>query len=257
MIPIMEVFTSIQGEGANAGNISVFIRVGGCNFRCPGYGVKYTDPKTNEEKLGCDSFYSVDPAYKKEWNFAETFEDIVEMVDKVMPSYPTAVLTKPDIVITGGEPTLYWSDPEFQKLLAYYVSRNHEVTIETNASKDIEFVREYQRKIRFSMSVKLESSGEEAHKRINIDAITNIIEQAPNSYLKFVVDSNNIDREEKEIGSILREIPIYGTVFLMPLGETREVLVDHAKPVIELCIKKGFKYSDRLHIRIWDNQAGV
>ena len=256
MIPIYEVFCSIQGEGNNSGHISVFIRVGGCNFRCKGFAVKYKDPKTGEDKMGCDSFYSVDPGFKKEWNFTESFEDIVDMVDAVIPSYPKAVLTKPDIVITGGEPSLYWKNAEFQKLLAYYVSRNHDVTIETNATKDIEFVREYQRKIRFSMSVKLSNSGEPEHKRINIDAITNIIEQAPNSYLKFVVSRDNMGAEEKEIGSILREIPIYADCFLMPLGDTKKSVEYNAQSVIELCIKKGFKYSDRTHIRIWDSQIG-
>ncbi len=257
MIPVCEVFTSIQGEGANSGNISVFIRVGGCNFRCKGFAVPYEDQKTGEKKMGCDSFYSVDPSFKSTWNMTETFEEIVDMVDKVMPSYPKAVLTKPDIVITGGEPTLHWQNAEFQKLLAYYVSRNHDVTIETNASKDLEFVRQYQKDIRFSMSVKLSNSGEDEHKRINIDAITNIIENAPNSYLKFVVSKDNMEAEEKEINSILEEIPIYATVFLMPLGETKEAVEYNAESVIDLCVKKGFKYSDRIHIRIWSNLPGV
>lgn len=257
MIPIMEVFTSVQGEGAHSGNISVFVRVGGCNFTCKGFGVSYNDPNTNEVKLGCDSYYSVDSAYKKVWEYAETFEDVVAMIDKVMPVYPKAVLTRPDIVITGGEPTLYWKNTEFQKLIAYYTSRNHAVTIETNASKSINFKKEYHRNLTFSMSVKLSNSGEPSHKRINIDNITNMIESSPSSYLKFVVSKDNIVDEEKEIDSILREIPIYATVYLMPLGDTKESMDYNARAVMELCIKKGFKYSDRVHIRIWDNLPGV
>ena len=257
MIPVMEVFASVQGEGSSAGHISIFVRLGGCNFQCPGFKVEYKDPRTGETKFGCDSFYSVDTGFKKTWNFAETFEEIVDMVDAVMPKYPKAVLTKPDIVITGGEPTLYWKNQEFQKLLAYYVSRNHDVTIETNASKEIKFHRDYQRKIKFSMSVKLAVSGEPEHKRININAITDIIENSPQSYLKFVVGKDGIEESEKEIDAILKEIPAYCDVYLMPLGGTRETLAYNAQPVIELCIKKGFKYSDRLHIRIWDNKPGV
>jgi organic radical activating enzyme len=257
MIPIMEVFTSIQGEGSNTGNISVFIRVGGCNFSCAGFKVPYKDPKTGEEKFGCDSYYSVDAAFRKNWNIVESFEEIVDMVDNVIPKYPKAVLTKPDIVITGGEPTLYWKNAEFQKLLAYYVSRNHNVTIETNASQSIDFKREYQKQIKFSMSVKLSVSGEPEHKRINIDNITNIIENSPTSYLKFVVAKDTIDETEKEIDAILKEIPVYGTVYLMPLGDINETLNYNAEAVINLCIKKGFKYSDRTHIRIWGNLQGV
>jgi len=158
---------------------------------------------------------------------------------------------------TGGEPTLYWKNNEFQKLLAYYVSRNHDVTIETNASKDIHFKREYQRNVKFSMSVKLANSGELEHKRINIDNITNIIENSPHSYLKFVVGKDTIDETEKEIDGLLREIPVYGDVYLMPLGETKDNLEHNAEAVINLCIKKGFKYSDRTHIRIWSDKPGV
>jgi len=257
MIPVMEVFSSIQGEGSSVGRISIFIRLGGCNFSCKGFNVKYKDPKTGEEKIGCDSFYSVDPAFKNEWIKTNSFDEIVDMVDKIMPIYPKAVLTKPDIVITGGEPTLYWDNPEFQKLLAYYVSRNHCVTIETNASLDIDFKREYQRKIKFSMSTKLSNSGEPENKRININNITNIVENSPNSYLKFVVGKDYISDIETEIDSILKEIPIYTIVFLMPLGDNRETLVYNAEAVIDMCIRKGFQYSDRTHIRIWGVKRGV
>ena len=253
----MEVFASIQGEGSSAGNISVFIRLGGCNFQCNGFKVEYKDPKTNEVKFGCDSFYSVDTAFKHNWHFVESFEEIVDMVDKVIPKYPKAVLTKPDIVITGGEPTLYWKNQEFQKLIAYYVSRNHDVTVETNASRNISFHREYQRKVKFSMSVKLAVSGEPEHKRINIENITNIIENSPNSYLKFVVGKDGIEETEKEIDAILKEIPAYCEVYLMPLGGTMETLKYNAESVFNLCIKKGFKYSDRLHIRIFSDKPGV
>lgn len=32
---------------------------------------------------------------------------------------------------------LYWNNDEFQKLLEYYINRNHKVTIETNGSLNI------------------------------------------------------------------------------------------------------------------------
>jgi len=43
----------------------------------------------------------------------------------------------------------------------------------------------------------------------------------------------------------------------MPLGDTAEVIDKNSASVIELAIKKGFKYSDRLHIRVWNNKRGV
>ena len=130
--------------------------------------------------------------------------------------------TKPDIVITGGEPTIYWKDEEFQKLLAYFITRDYKVTIETNSSIDIDFIKSYQRKIIFSMSVKLSVSGEPEHKRINIDNISNIIENAKDSYFKFVISKETYEQDMKEIKNILKEVAAYTDVYLMPLGENSE-----------------------------------
>jgi organic radical activating enzyme len=258
MIPIMEAFYSVQGEGDRVGYPSVFLRTGGCNFSCAGFGVKYEDPKTGETRYGCDSFYSVDRGFSKEWEYYEGYMEIVDLIDDQIPKFSKHNLVKPDIVITGGEPLIYWKNNEFQKVIAHYISRGHHVTIETNASLDIEFTREYQKQIQFSMSVKLSNSGEAKHKRINIENITQILESTNNSYLKFVIDKSKWKEDYKEIKEILLDIPYYvNRVYLMPLGDTIETLDENAKFTMEKCIEKGFLYSDRIHIRIWDNLPGV
>ena len=162
--------------------------------------------------------------------------------------------TKPDIVITGGEPLIHWKNDEFQKLLLYFVTRDYNVTIETNASLDIVFDKPYQRKILFSMSVKLAVSGEPEHKRINIDSITNIIENSPESYFKFVVGA---EENLEEITGILEEVTAYTDVYLMPLGETRTEIDLTRKMVAEQALKYGFKYSPRIHIDIWNDDRAV
>ncbi|MDY0327651.1 MAG: hypothetical protein RBR07_05330 [Arcobacteraceae bacterium] len=43
----------------------------------------------------------------------------------------------------------------------------------------------------------------------------------------------------------------------MPQGDSNDEIVKNSLYVIELCVKYGYKYSDRLHIRIWDNKRGV
>lgn len=255
MLPLMENFLSIQGEGARAGHISVFVRFGGCNFSCAGFGVEYKDPKTGESKYGCDSFYSVDRGFKKTWDFL-SYSDIVEKINKNI-SEAGLESTKPDIVITGGEPTMYWNNTEFQSLLIYYISRGHKITIETNGSLDITFDKAYQRDVIFSMSVKLAVSGEPEHKRINIDNLTTILENSPDSYFKFVVEGKHKDAVGDEIEAIIKEIPWYSDIYLMPLGETTKVINENALPTAELAIKKGWKYSDRLHIRLWEDLPGV
>ena len=43
----------------------------------------------------------------------------------------------------------------------------------------------------------------------------------------------------------------------MPLGDTSELIDTNSLSVIELALEKGYKYSDRLHIRVWNNKRGV
>ena len=257
MIYVMEAFYSIQGEGSRTGTPSVFLRTGLCNFQCQGFNVKYQDPKTNETKFGCDSYYSVDSSFKKEWTPYTEYTDLVDRILSCIPDYDKHSLTKPDIVFTGGEPLLYWNDEIYQRTLAYFISRGHKVTIETNGALDINFSREYQKEIIFSTSVKLKCSGEPEHKRINLETLTQIAENTKESYLKFVVQASTWEEDFKEIKRVLKDIPVYMDVYLMPMGDTKQVLDTNAKFIIEKAMNVGFKYSDRLHIRIWDNLSGV
>lgn len=258
MISIYEVFFSVQGEGVRTGVPSVFVRTGLCNFTCPGFKVEYTDPKDSSKiKYGCDSYYSVDVGFKREWDIYTDYLDLVERIDNTIPNFSKQNLTKPDIIFTGGEPLIYWKDEQYQRMLEHYISRGHKVTIETNAATDIKFTRKYQEKIQFSMSVKLSNSGEEKLKRINIDNLTNILENTTDSYFKFVINKDTWDKDFEEIKEILTNIPTYvERVYLMPLGDINETLESNAKFTIEKAMELGFMYSDRIHIRIWNNLEG-
>ncbi|MEA3352469.1 MAG: 7-carboxy-7-deazaguanine synthase QueE, partial [Campylobacterota bacterium] len=145
---------------------------------------------------------------------------------------------------------------EFQKFMKYYIDNGYKLTIETNGSVDIELTQDWQKKILFSMSVKLSNSGESIEKRVNIPNLTNIINFADECYLKFVVDKDFIPKATKEIDSILGQIPPC-EVYMMPLGDTAKLIDKNSLSVIEFALEKGFKYSDRLHIRVWDNKRGV
>ena len=76
--PVMETFTSVQGEGAFTGVPSFFIRLGGCDVGC----------------VWCD--------VKESWD-AEKHprQSVSELVDRAVASGVHHV------IITGGEPTLY------------------------------------------------------------------------------------------------------------------------------------------------------
>jgi len=249
MLEVNEIFgPTIQGEGKFVGNPSIFIRFGKCNFRCEGFQVEYETP-SGVKKCSCDSYYAVDPVFKDLWHKMDAIQ-IINEVKKLEPKYKT------DIVITGGEPTIYWNDIEFQKVLEYYVVNNYRVTIETNASLNIDFEKEYQKKLIFSMSVKLSNSLEPLKKRVNETTLKKIITNTKESYLKFVIGNEFIDKAKEEIDNISSFIPTC-EIYLMPMGDSADQVAKHSQSVIEMAIKEGYKYCDRLHIRVWDNKRGV
>lgn len=94
---VNEIFYSLQGEGYHSGTPSVFVRLSGCNLRCP----------------FCDT--------KHESGVAMTEDEIALEVAK----YPAR-----HVVITGGEPSLQLTDTLVDKLhhLGKYVA------VETNGT---------------------------------------------------------------------------------------------------------------------------
>ena len=56
VIPVLEMFVSIQGEGKYTGEPSLFIRVSGCNLRCVFGGTRCDTPYS--------SFETEKPIYK-------------------------------------------------------------------------------------------------------------------------------------------------------------------------------------------------
>ncbi|MCB0481690.1 MAG: 7-carboxy-7-deazaguanine synthase QueE [Flavobacteriales bacterium] len=80
--PVMEHFYTIQGEGAHAGKAAYFIRIGGCNVGCP----------------WCD--------VKESWE-AEDHPNtsVAQILEWLQDSDAT------NVVITGGEPTMYDLNP--------------------------------------------------------------------------------------------------------------------------------------------------
>lgn len=238
MIPISELFYSIQGEGAYVGYPAIFVRVGGCNLRCAGFGPN-----------GCDSNFSVDAAkFRKKWK-THTTQELIEAVKAKIPTYPESK-TKPIIVLTGGEPTLYMN--QLSDFITYFSSRDYVVQFETNATQMISFDKYPNfKKISFAMSVKLAVSDEPEHRRFNLEAINNILANTENSFFKFVCGSV---KDVEEASSLLKEVAQYATVYIMPLGANKVELKANSKDIFEAAMKYGFCFSDRLHIRIYDDE---
>lgn len=232
------VFHSIQGEGKYSGYPSVFVRLSGCNLRCAW--------RNNDGTLTkCDTPHS---SFLPERNI----QNVQETVDKIL------AFGCEHVVVTGGEPFL---QPEVSELIKLLKSRSAFVTVETNGTKYIETCADF-----LSISPKLKSSSCDedfaaAHdaKRINLDALFQMITNH-DCQLKFVINSESDIEEVRDIIFSLRAMGIKNInkkVWLMPQGITEKQFNERAKVLFELCKKYDFKYSDRLHVRVFGNKRGV
>lgn len=106
--PVVEVFgPTVQGEGAEAGVVTHFVRLGGCDFRCS----------------WCDTMYAVDPAAVRAGARRLSAQRIIEEIEglKGSPSWVT---------LSGGNPALH----ELETLVVDLQTCGYRVAVETQGS---------------------------------------------------------------------------------------------------------------------------
>jgi organic radical activating enzyme len=225
---ISEKFYSLQGEGVTMGCPSIFIRLTGCNILC------------KSEGWICDSI----DVWRKGNKF--NFEDVLSSGEV------ESLRNGTHLIFTGGEPMLYQ-----QQIVdfIYYLHSKFKffpfTEIETNGTiipteQLIDLVDQW------NVSPKLSNSGVSEDKRINpialakFDAIEQLI-------FKFVVAN---DKDVAEVAE--RYLPIdQKKIVLMPAGATQDELNKTRLIVVEACKAYGYRYSERLHIVIWNKKTGV
>ncbi len=252
MLYLVEHFYSIQGEGKYTGVPSLFFRFGGCNMKCEGFGCEELAPD-GTKVLGCDTVYAVNKEhFSKNWIPITKADELLLVLNQY--ELPQNV----DIVLTGGEPLIYANDPIFVEFLEVLCEGGHRITFETNASLHVDFEKyPVYKECIFALSVKLSNSDEPLNKRVRGDVIYSIATNAKEAFFKFSIDAESIDLGlEEEISNIIVHSP-KTPVYCMPLGGSKEEVEANTEPLIEFCKVKGYNFSDRLHIRIWDQNKGV
>ena len=136
MLPLVESFFSFHGEGKYVGTPSVFIRLGGCNFTCKGFGVEEVSQVDGSKLLGCDSQRAVNAKhFKHTWEMLNSSKELMERIW----SHCRHLDFIPDLIITGGEPLLHFENPVLYETLEKCLDEGFRIHVETNASVGIDF----------------------------------------------------------------------------------------------------------------------
>jgi len=223
-------YDAVQGEGASIGTPSAFLRMQGCSLYC-----QYCDTK---EVLGYGRSYS--------------FEEVFTLMEK------TTVIQQfkkgQHLVLTGGSPLL--RQKELLKFLREFEYRYGFLPY-IEIENECVYVPEEGIALLISQwnnSPKLENSGMTKMARYRPDVLK-LLSQFPNSWFKFVITQKN-DWEEIEKYYLEPSLIRQEQIILMPECLTTKGLIAREKEVLDLAMRKGVRYSDRLHIRFWGNKIG-
>ena len=186
-------------------------------------------------------------------NFAAQISSNLNLHSSVSPQ-SAKLYQKPIVVITGGEPLLHHKEALFYEFVCELLARGYEVHFETNGTIFVDFEKfpAYKSCV-FAVSPKLSNSAEPRERRLNFAALRSLKQNAKDSFYKFVI-SPEFDAQP-EIAEILAACE--SEVYCMPCGADRRELESGAQFCVDFCLKNGYNYSDRLHIRIWGEKDGV
>jgi 7-carboxy-7-deazaguanine synthase len=237
-LSVSEVFYSIQGEGITTGYPSVFIRLGGCNLMCGGMGTQF-DGELHDATWRCDTI--------EVWMKA-----LSKKVDEVInDEQHKAFSNGAHAIITGGEPMMQQNGVELLIKYLRDLYPNLYVEIETNGT--ITPSMELQKLVnQWNCSPKLSNSGNHISQYFNSSTITEL--NKLNTQFKFVVTTNE---DWDEIKNLYLPHIDKNKVWLMPSGENQELL-NQSKGVVAEIVKENYlKFTNRLHIEIWNKKTGV
>jgi len=227
---VSEIFYSIQGEGSLTGIPSVFVRTSGCNLRCTFCDTPYTSWEPTGEKTS------------------------VERILAQIAAHPAAK----HVVLTGGEPMIA---KNVGSLTHAIVDRGYHLTIETAGTVIADVAAHL-----FSISPKLSNSTpgpehrvwREKHERarIDLDVLRRMTGGPEEHQLKFVVKSpDDLDEIEAILAAIGHREP--SRVLLMPEGRDVAKLDAISIWLVEVCKDRGYRYCDRLHVRLFGDRRGT
>ncbi|MEL6177802.1 MAG: 7-carboxy-7-deazaguanine synthase QueE [Myxococcota bacterium] len=235
-----EIFASLQGEGPFIGRPSVFVRTSLCNLQCVWCDTPYTwnwldTPFTHNQGRKYDRTTQI---------IAMTPDEVWAQIDRFTPQ---------DIVLTGGEPMV--QQQALIPLLARIRTERPQASIDIETNGTLKPHEDFDPYIsHYVVSAKLSNAGMTEDKRLKPESMA-LFASSPRASFKFVVAGpNDLD----EVIALQQRFAIEpGRIYLMPEGSTLAAMERHSAQVAALSLQHGFRYSDRLHLRLYGAKRGT
>jgi 7-carboxy-7-deazaguanine synthase len=240
-----EIFHTIQGEGVSVGAPAVFLRTSRCNLHCHWCDTDHTwnfeGTPWRHEKDGL-------AGYQKHRKEEVTWEISPEEAARRILAWPCH-----RTVLTGGEPLL--QQEELLEMIGHIRREDpgHAFEVETNGTR-VPSPEFHAAVDQFNVSPKLSNAGMAEKVRLHPAAL-DFLAASPKAWFKFVVAEPSDLEEIRELcgkHGIERD-----RVLLMPEGRTGADLDRRGAWLAETCRDHGFRFGDRLHIRLWGDKRGV
>jgi 7-carboxy-7-deazaguanine synthase len=237
-IRISEIFgPTIQGEGVLSGQPTVFIRTGGCDYRCS----------------WCDSLHAVESRFRAEWQ-TMSVEAIWAEVERLSGGQPLMV------TLSGGNPAIQPLGP----LIAHGQQRAYRFALETQGSIARPWFADLDMLV---LSPKPPSSGmafDAGQLRSCIAAAAN----RPRIVLKFVIFDDADFAFAKQVSALCPTLPVY----LQPGNHTPpppedddarvdlEGITERMRWLVDQVVEERWFSAHvlpQLHVLLWGNRRGV
>ena len=231
-IRISEIFgPTIQGEGALIGQPTVFVRTGGCDYRC----------------TWCDTLHAVDSEFRYEWA-PMSAEEIMDEVKKLSGEKPLMVS------LSGGNPAIQ----PLKSLIDLGHEKDYRFALETQGSIAQDWFADLDV---LTLSPKPPSSEMETDWDA-FDACLEAAQDKPEIALKIVVFDETDYKYAQEAAQRYPDLKLYlqpGNHQVDGAAET-EALNERMRWIVEKVQQD--KWFDahvlpQLHVMLWGNQKGV
>lgn len=213
-----------------------FLRLSRCNLSCTWCDTAYTWHFEGDNRPHRDG----ETFDRKANQLTLDVEDVAARI---------AALGQNRLVITGGEPLLQAG------ALADMLEHLPDIAVEIETNGTVKPIARLDVRVdQYNVSPKLLHSGNPAELAL-IPEMLDHWASDPRAFLKFVIASPD-DVEEVLALQRTHHIPP-SRIFLMPEGTDSDTIRDKEKWLSGLCMKHGFRLSDRLHIHIFGDTRGT